>query len=72
MMDFIKMFPSVTIEEYKWKLTIPQIKLSLSDYTHSRILSEEEAEFRRGRKLFDSETGEMTSDLGMPIIMENK
>jgi hypothetical protein len=71
MMDFIKMFPSVTIEEYMWKLTIPQIKLSQSDYSHTNYLSEEEAEYRRGRNLFDKETGEMRNDLGMPIIIDN-
>lgn len=32
-MDFLKLFPNVTLEEYKWELTIPQIRIAAHDYT---------------------------------------
>ncbi len=33
-MDFLKANPHVTMEDYLWKWTIPQIKLATYDSTH--------------------------------------
>lgn len=33
-MDFLKLYPNVSVESYKWEWTIPQIKIALHDYTH--------------------------------------
>lgn len=70
MMDFIKTYPSVTIDDYMWKLTVPQIKLAACDYSHTNYLSEEEAEMRNGRNIFDN-NGQMRNDLGLPIFNNN-
>lgn len=34
MIDFLKMYPHVTKEQYMWEWTIPQIKLASYDNTH--------------------------------------
>ena len=43
MFDFIKAYPSVTMEQYMWHMTVPQILLAQYDTTHIEYLSEEQA-----------------------------
>lgn len=44
MVDFMKAFPTVSVEEYKWRLTAPQIALMAADNTHLRYKSKKETE----------------------------
>lgn len=41
MFDFLKTFPNVTMEQYMWKMTIPQIALAKYDTTHVVYLSKD-------------------------------
>lgn len=66
-MDFIKAYPSVTIEEYMWRWTVPQIKLASSDNTHVVYYTEEEAKMRKAKQYDGNNLGEL-SDLGVPIF----
>jgi len=71
MMDFLKAYPSVTREDYMWHWSIPQIKLALSDHTHTIYLSEEEAEMMKSRDLFGGD-GQIRNDLGLPVFEHNE
>lgn len=70
MIDFITAHPGVTRDEYLWKWTVPQIRLSLYDNTHVEYLTEEQAKIEKARnsaEYFDSGAA-LASDLGIPII----
>lgn len=42
-MDFLKNFPFITVEQYFWYFTIPQIRLMSYDATRVIYLSEKQA-----------------------------
>lgn len=63
MADFIKTFPSVSAEEYKWQWTIPQIKIASCDITHIVYQKENKPK----EKSYDNPYDFM-SDLGIPIV----
>jgi hypothetical protein len=65
MVDFLKANPFVSMEDYKWKLSVPMIKLMSMDNTHIHYLSEKQAEKRKS-KVIDGKN--LTNDLGIPII----
>lgn len=67
MMDYIKAFPSVTIEDYMWKLSVPFIRISSSDTTHVCYLTEKQAQLMRAKKYDGNNLSEL-SDLGVPIF----
>lgn len=53
MFDFIKAYPSVTMEQYMWHMTVPQILLAQYDTTHIEYLSEEQAKKTKHQNKFN-------------------
>ena len=66
MVDFLKANPSITMEEYKWKLSIPMIRLMSSDFTHVKYLSDEEIAKRDARYITSPE--QLLNDLNIPVF----
>ena len=48
MVDFLKACPFVTMEDYKWKLSVPMIRLMMMDTTHVRYLTDAQVARRKG------------------------
>lgn len=71
MTDFLKSNPSVTREEYMWQWTVPQVKLSMYDYTHVEYHSEEEIKKNKSVKTINS-AEDLMNDLGFPIFKAKK
>lgn len=65
-MDFLKAFPFMTMEDYRWNLSIPMIRLMMVDHTRVEYLSKKEAE-RSNAKVISS-ADELLNDLGYPVI----
>ena len=53
MVDFLKANPFVSMEDYKWKLSVPMIKLMSYDNTRVHYLSEKQAQ-RKNAVVIDS------------------
>jgi hypothetical protein len=71
MVDFLKANPFVTMEDYKWKLSVPFIRLMISDNTRIHYMSEKEAKKENAVVINDAE--DLMNDLGMSIdIGKNK
>lgn len=69
MVDFLKQFPFITMEDYKWGFSVPMIRLMTADNTRVRYLSEKQAEERKRRRECKhlSSKKDMT-DLGIPML----
>lgn len=75
-MDFLKHFPFITIEQYHWQLTIPQIRIMLADASREIFLSEKQSKkqkliSRREQSVAldeQIENEDFLNDLGMPIF----
>ena len=71
MVDFIKAFPSVSIDDYLWKLSVPMVQLMRFDNTHLEHLSEKEAKRRKAERDAVQIGGEYgfdgLNDLGQPM-----
>ena len=71
MVDFLKANPFVTMDDYKWKLSVPMIRLMISDNTRIHYMSEKEAKKEGAVIINDAE--DLMNDLGMSIdIGKNK
>lgn len=69
MVDFLKQFPFITMEYYKWGLSVPMIRIMTADNTRVRYLSEKQAEERKKRKGMKKINGkEDMTDLGIPML----
>lgn len=68
MVDFLKANPFVSMEDYKWRLSVPMIKIMAMDNTHINYLSDKQIE-RRNSKVIGN--GTKLNDLGLPIF-ENR
>ena len=68
MVDFLKANPFVSMEDYKWRLSVPMIKIMSMDNTHINYLSDKQIE-RRNSKVIGN--GAKLNDLGLPIF-ENR
>ena len=68
MVDFLKANPFVSMEDYKWRLSVPMIKIMSMDNTHINYLSDKQIE-RRNSKVIGN--GTKLNDLGLPIF-ENR
>lgn len=66
MVDFLKANPFVTMEEYKWGLSVPMIRLMSIDNTRVHYLSENQAQEKNATKIDSAE--DLMNDLGMPIF----
>lgn len=51
MVDFLKACPFVTMEDYKWKLSVPMIRLMMMDNTHVNYLSDKQVARRKGKAM---------------------
>lgn len=67
MVDFLKANPYVSLEEYKWGLSSPMIRIMCTDNTHIHYLSDKEKE-RKNAKTFNGKNTEMLTDLGIPVF----
>ena len=74
MVDFLKANPYMSIEEYRWKYSIPMIKIMGMDNSHVNYLSEKEAERKKGRLINMSEKSveDLNNDLGVKIQFPNE
>ena len=66
MVDFLKANPFVTMEEYKWGLSVPMIRLMSIDNTRVHYLSEKQAQEKNATKIDSAE--DLMNDLGVPIF----
>ena len=66
MFDFLKAFPSVTMNQYMWEMTVPQILLAQHDTTHIEYLSEEQAKKQKTKVINSAE--DLINDLGFPVF----
>lgn len=67
MVDFLKQFPFVTVDEYKWGLSVPMIKIMVFDNSRVNYLTEKQAEKRKAKKV-DTSDAKSLNDLGIPIL----
>ena len=71
MVDFLKANPFVTMEDYKWGLSVPMIRLMIIDNTRIHYMSEKEAKMDNAVVINDA--NDLMNDLGMSIdIGKNK
>ena len=73
MVDFLKAFPFMTIEDYLWKYSIPMIKIMGMDNSHVNCLSDKEVEKRKYKSinLNDKSIEQLNNDLGVRIQFPN-
>ena len=67
MVDFLKANPFVSMEDYKWKLSGPMIRIMSDDNTRVNYLSEEEAKSRKA-KVFDGSDASSLKGLNVPTF----
>jgi hypothetical protein len=65
MVDFLKANPFVTMEDYKWGLSVPMIRLMIQDNTRVHYMSEKEAKMQNATVISSAE--DLMNDLGMSI-----
>lgn len=71
MVDFLKANPFVTMDDYKWGLSVPMIRLMVTDNTRIHYMSEKEAKKENAVVINDAD--DLMNDLGMSIdIGKNK
>lgn len=73
MIDFLRSNTWCSQEEYKWGMTVPQIRLASMDFTHIEYLSDSEKKSNGGKKIgnamvLDGDDAKNLNDLGIPII----
>lgn len=69
MVDFLKANPFVSMEDYKWKLSSPMIRIMSCDATHINYLSEKQASMKNATIINSAE--ELINDLGGRIDINN-
>lgn len=74
MIDFLRANTWCSQEEYKWRMTVPQVRLASMDFTHIEYLSDEEKKNQQNKNLKNatvldsSDENTNLNDLGIPII----
>ena len=75
MIDFLRSNTWCSQNEYKWYMTVPQIRLASMDFTHIEYLSDEEKKKNsdnsrlKNATVVDGAKGmKKLNDLGIPII----
>lgn len=63
--DFLKNCPFMSLEDYRWKYSVPYIRLMGVDFTRVHYLTEKQAQNRKSKRIDGSN---ITSDLGIPIF----
>lgn len=69
MVDFLKANPFITMEDYKWGLSVPFIKLMITDNTRIHYMSDKEAKLENAKVINSAE--ELMNDLGVGIDIGN-
>lgn len=67
MIDFLRSNTWCSQEEYKWRMTIPQIRLASMDFTHIEYLSDKSSA-NNVRTINSAEDLKNLNDLGAPIF----
>lgn len=67
MVDFLKANPFISMEDYKWKLSVPMIRIMSDDNTRVNYLSEAEAKGRKA-KVFDGSDASSLKGLNVPTF----
>lgn len=72
MMDFVKRYPSITVEDYFWRYSAAKIKLMSSDGTYQAYLSEKQAttywaKHPKKGKIYEDPNA-FINDLGLPML----
>jgi hypothetical protein len=67
MVDFLKANPFVSMEDYRWKYSVPYIRLMAADNTRIHYLSEKQAKNRKSKKI-DGNRPMLLNDLGIHIF----
>lgn len=67
MIDFLRSNTWCSQEEYKWRMTIPQIRLASMDFTHIEYLPDKN-NASNTRTINSAEDLKNLNDLGVPII----
>lgn len=70
MVDFLKANPFVSMEDYKWGLSVPMIRLMCADNTHIHYLSDKEQKMKNATTINSAE--DLLNDLGAPIDFSSK
>ena len=71
MIDFLRTNTWCSQEEYKWQMTVPQVRLASMDFTHIEYLSDNEKQNRslQNAKVINGvEDLKNLNDLGIPIL----
>lgn len=67
MVDFLKANPFVSMEEYRWKYSVPYLRLMAVDNTRVIYLSEEQAKNKKAKK-YNGDNQVELNDLGVPVF----
>lgn len=72
-MDFLKQYPFITIEQYLWELTVPEVRIMAYDATRIIYLSDKQAKLNKAKKkaiVFDDTLTdeELMTDTGVPVF----
>lgn len=71
MIDFLRTNTWCSQEEYKWQMTVPQVRLASMDFTHIEYLSDSEkrnGNLQNAKVINGAEDLKNLNDLGMPIL----
>lgn len=71
MVDFLRANTWCSQEEYKWQMTVPQIRLASIDFTHIEYISDEDKKKDKLRNATVLDTANL-NDLGIPIFKPHK
>lgn len=71
MIDFLRTNTWCSQEEYKWQMTVPQVRLASMDFTHIEYLSDNEKQngiLKNAKVINGVEDLKNLNDLGIPIL----
>lgn len=71
MIDFLRTNTWCSQEEYKWQMTVPQVRLASMDFTHIEYLSDNEKQnesLQNATVINGVEDLKNLNDLGIPIL----
>lgn len=78
MIDFLRANTWCSQEEYKWQMTVPQVRLASMDFTHIEYLSDKEKKDNKKKNkakkaknatvINGAEDFKNLNDLGIPIL----
>lgn len=71
MIDFLRTNTWCSQEEYKWQMTVPQVRLASMDFTHIEYLSDNEKQngnLQNAKVINEVEDLKNLNDIGIPIL----